>query len=277
VLERVPERRRLFERDGTTDVSPARLRLLGGLLLALLVGGSPGPAAAAAAPPPVMAVVPTCGPPAGNTADVVPYSIEVVARNLGIYGVYVVFNPGTKQQVFPEQPDETGSLLQVVRVAPVPAGTYTIEVQDLDHVTMASARFLVPCPAPPPSPSPSPSPPPSRFTPPPSVLNPTLTLTPVVGPPGTIVTVRGADFPPGTQVQVSWSEGIVSTAAAPITTDSSGAFTTTVLVFPHDTLGARVMTAVTLITPRSSLFGFASAPFLVVPGEVQPSDFAWRR
>jgi hypothetical protein len=253
-------------------LTPGRLRLLGGLLLALAVGGSPGPAAAAAAPPPVMAVVPACGHPAGNTATVVPYSIEVIARNLGIFGVYVVFNPGTAQQRFPEQPDQNGGLDVVVHVTPVPAGTYSIEVQDLDFASMTSAQFLVPCPTPPPSPSP----PPSRFTPPP-VLNPTLTLTPVVGPPGSIVTARGAGFPASTQVQVSWSQGIVSTVAAPITTDGSGAFTTKVLVFPHDTLGTRVMTAVSIVPPKSSLSAFASASFLVVAGEVQPSDFAWRR
>jgi hypothetical protein len=50
-----------------------------------------------------------------------------------------------------------------------------------------------------------------------------------------------------------------------------------VLVFPHDELGARVLTAVSLTRPDSALLGFASASFLVVPGEVQPSDFAWRR
>jgi hypothetical protein len=260
-------------------LNPARLRLLGGLLLALLVGTSPGSAAAAAAPPaPVMAVLPTCGRAATTqtSATVLTYSIQVIGRNLGIYGVYVVFNPGRAQQVFPEQPDESGSLDQMIHPTLVAPGTYTIEVQDLDNVTMASAQFLVPCP-PPPSPSPSPSSPPSQNTPPPRVLNPTLTLTPVVGPPGTIVTARGADYPANTQVQVSWSQGIVSTTAAPVTTDASGAFTTRVLVFPHDALGARVLTAVTLLTPRSVLFGFASASFLVVPGAVQPADFAWRR
>jgi hypothetical protein len=258
-------------------LSPARPRLLGWLLLALLVGMSPGSTAAAAAPPPVVAVVPTCGRAATTqtTAVVLTYSIEVVGRNLGIYGVYVVFNPGRAQQVFPEQPDESGSLVQTIHPTLVAPGTYTVEVQDLDNVTMASARFLVPCPAPPPSSSPSP--PPLQNTPPARVLNPTLRLTPVVGPPGTIVTARGADFPANTQVQVSWSQGIVSTTAAPITTDASGGFTTRVLVFPHDALGARVLTAVTLLTPRSLLFGFASASFLVVPGAVQPADFAWRR
>lgn len=258
-------------------MSPARPRLLVGLLLALLVGGSPA-SAAAAAPLPVMAVVPTCGRAASAQAAtvVVPYSIEVIARNLGIYGVYVVFNPGRAQQVFPEQPDEGGSLDQAIHPAPVAPGEYTIEVQDLDNVAMASARFLVPCPAPPPSPSPGPSPP-SRVSPLPRVLNPTLTLMPAVGPPGTIVTARGADFPLNTQVQVSWSQGIVSTTAAPITTDSAGTFTTRVLVFPHDALGTRVLTAVSLTLARTSLRAFASASFLVVAGQVQPADFASRR
>jgi hypothetical protein len=258
-------------------LSAARLRLLGGLLLALLVGGSPGSAAAAAAAPlPVMAVVPTCG--RAGTAQVstvvVPYTIEVIGRNLGIYGVSIVFNPGPAHRLSSAQPDQNGSLDQVIHVAPVPQGTYTIQVQDLDYVPMASTLFVVPCPTPTPV---SPSPPAVSPSAPPRVLNPTLTLSPAVGPPGTIVTARGADFPASTSVQVSWSQGIGGTTAAPITTDPSGGFTTTVLVLPHDALGTRVLTAVSVTPPKSSLFGFASASFLVVPGEVQPSDFSWRR
>jgi hypothetical protein len=38
-----------------------------------------------------------------------------------------------------------------------------------------------------------------------------------------------------------------------------------------------VLTAVSATPPKSSLLGFASATFLVVAGEVQPSDFSWRR
>jgi hypothetical protein len=253
-------------------LSPARRLLLGGLLLAVLVGGSPGSAAAAAQP--AMAVVPACGRPASaqTGAVVVPYSIEVIARNLGIYGVSIVFNPGAAQRVYPAQPDQNGSLDQVIHPAPVPAGTYTIEIQDLDNVPMASALFAVPCPPPQNTPSPSPGASPQAVR-----LNPTLTLTPLVGPPGTIVTARGAGFPPDMQVQVSWSQGIAGTTAAPIATDAAGTFTTRVLVFPHDALGRRVLTAVSLISPDSSLFALASASFLVVPGEVQPGDFAWRR
>jgi hypothetical protein len=264
-------------------LSAARLRLLGGLLLALLVGGSPGSAAAAAAPGQAsIAVMPTCerAGTAQVSTVVVPYTIEVIARNLGIYGVYIVFNPGPAQRLSSAQPDQNGSLDQVIHVAPVPAGTYTIQVQDLDYVPVASTLFVVPCPMPTPvGPSPpaaSPSAPP-RISPPPRVLNPTLTLSPAVGPPGTIVTARGADFPASTPVQVSWSQGIGGTTAAPITTDASGGFATTVLVLPHDALGTRVLTAVSVTPPKSSLFGFASASFLVVAGEVQPNDFSWRR
>jgi hypothetical protein len=250
---------------------------VGGLVLALLVGGSPGSAAAAAAAPvPVMAVVPTCG--RAGTAQVstvvVPYTIEVIGRNLGIYGVSIVFNPGPAHRLSSAQPDQNGSLDQVIHVAPVPPGTYTIQVQDLDYVPMASTLFVVPFPTPTPV---SPSPPAVSPSAPPRVLNPTLTLSPAVGPPGTIVTARGADFPASTSVQVSWSQGIGGTTAAPITTDPSGGFTTTVLVLPHDELGSRVLTAVSVTPPNRSLFGFASASFLVVPGEVQPSDFSWRR
>jgi len=249
-------------------------RLLGWLLPALLVGWNPGQAAAASAP--VMAVVPTCGPAANAQAGtVVPYSIDVIARNLGIFGVSIVFDPGPAQRVFLAQPDQNGSLDQVIRPAPVSPGTYTIQVRDLDFVPMASALFVVPCP-PPASPSPA-RPSPSPVVSPLSRAAPTLTLSPLVGPPGTIVTARGADFPASTQVQLAWSQGISGTSAAPIATDASGSFTTMVLVFPHDVLGARVLTAVPVAAPRSSPAGSASASFLVVVGEVQPRDFSWRR
>lgn len=109
------------------------------------------------------------------------------------------------------------------------------------------------------------------------MLDPTLTLTPAVGPPGTVTVAHGVDFPANVGVQLSSSQGIANTASTAIVTDGSGSFTATVLVCPHDELGARVLTAVSVMPPNSSLFGFASAAFLVVPGEVQPRDFAWRR
>jgi hypothetical protein len=109
------------------------------------------------------------------------------------------------------------------------------------------------------------------------VLNPTLTLTPAVGPPGTVTVAHGADFPPNIAIQLAWSQGISGTTPAALVSDGSGAFTTPVLVFPHDELGTRVLTAVSVVPPDSSLLGFASASFLVTPGVVQPRDFSWRR
>ena len=88
---------------------------------------------------------------------------------------------------------------------------------------------------------------------------------------------HGADFPPNVPIQLAWSQGIAGTTAGALTADGAGTFTTTVLVLPHDELGARVLTALSVQPPGSSLFGFASASFLVVPGAVQPRDFSWRR
>ena len=76
---------------------------------------------------------------------------------------------------------------------------------------------------------------------------------------------------------MAWSQGIAGTTPAAVTTDGSGAFTTTVLVLPHDELGTRVLTALSAPPPGSTQVGFASAFFLVTAGAVQPSDFSWRR
>jgi hypothetical protein len=278
-------------------LSLARRRLLGGLLAAVLVLASAGSAAAAAAPVPrSIAVRPDCGPvgtgpppsgpppPRSLTAAPPTYTIEVIGRGLPANSeADVVFNPGAAQQAFAGSIDGTGAEDDVIHPVTVPAGTYVVEVRPFTFsgettVPLPGARtlFTVPCPPPPPTPSPSPTPP-LRISPPPRVLNPTLTLTPPVGSPGTIVTARGADFPASVPVQLSWSQGIGGTTSAPITTDATGAFTTRVLVLPHDALGPRVLTAVSVTPPNSSLFGFASAAFLVVAGEVQPNDFSWRR
>jgi hypothetical protein len=225
------------------------------------------------------------------------YSITVLGRNLAANQEWtVVFNPGATQQSFGAASDGNGNLDVVINPVTVPAGTYTVDLQPVGFeeavVAGPRAQFVVPCPpAPVPTPTPTVSPtprqspsepgpsasasPPPRVSPPP-VLDSTLTLTPAVGPAGTIVVARGADFPPNVAVQVAWSQGIVSDAPSAITTDASGAFTTSVLVFPHDELGARVLTAVSAPPQGTTYIGFASASFLVVAGAVQPNDFSWR-
>lgn len=100
--------------------------------------------------------------------------------------------------------------------------------------------------------SPLPSPPPG--------FSPKITLAPAVGPPGTVVSVDGAGFPPASALVLVWSPGIGRTA---VTTDAHGAFTARqVLVFPKDQLGARKLTA--------DPFPGATAGFLVVPPPLAP-------
>lgn len=268
-----------------------RAWLLAAAALALLAPVLQAPAATALVPRPAstgpsVAVVPACGPaaPVSEVEAVVPYSIEVIGRNLGSFVTQVVFNPGPNESQFAAQV-QNGSLDQVIKPFPVAPGTYIVGIRiltDEGNVIIATAQFVVPCPPTPPArgtptPPPPASAPPGVVVTPPPVLNPTLTLTPAVGPPGTVVVARGADFPAGVPVQLGWNQGIAIENVAPVTTDSTGAFTETVLVLPHDELGSRLMTAVSVEPPNSSMFGFASAPFLVVPGEVQPRDFASRR
>jgi hypothetical protein len=289
-------------------LSGGRARLLGGLTVVLLAAAIPpadAAAAAAAAPVPSIAVQPNCGspgpgpPPPGSTSpgNRPTYTIQVIGRGLPAgQEADIVFNPGAAPQAYAGNIDQGGALDQVIHPYAMPAGTYAVEVQPFTfnvdggtvQLPVARTTFEVPCPPSPAGPSPSPggpslppvspsaSPPAGRGSPPP-VLNPTLTLSPAVGPPGTIVVARGSDFPANVAVQVGWSLGIVGTAPPAITTDAHGAFTTSVLVYPHDELGARVLTAVSVPPPGTTFIGFASASFLVVAGAVQPDNFTWRR
>jgi hypothetical protein len=90
--------------------------------------------------------------------------------------------------------------------------------------------------------------------------NPKLVLNPIVGPPGSIVTVTGTGFPANTPITISWS---VSTGSIVVTSDPHGnlAPTPLVLLVP-DVLGPRF--AVASSKPP------AKAAFLVVPGTAEP-------
>ena len=85
----------------------------------------------------------------------------------------------------------------------------------------------------------------------------------------------GAGFPAGGRVQLAWSQGILNPLLATVPTDINGAFSEQVLIFPHDGLGSRTLTATSIDVPSAP--ALASAPFLVVPGQFQPRDFTWRR
>lgn len=87
-----------------------------------------------------------------------------------------------------------------------------------------------------------------------------VTITPGLGPPGFVATVRGTGFPPGLAV-LSWLPGIGTSTAI---VGADGTFSGSLLVIPRDRLGMRLVVA-------TAGAATAKAPFLVVPGTVQPS------
>lgn len=98
--------------------------------------------------------------------------------------------------------------------------------------------------------------PPVPPVPPASV--PTLTVYPVLGPPGAVTLARGSGFPANTALTLVWQTGIGSTR---VTTDATGAFKVFILIFQHDQLGPRFLVPV----------GYnVKARFLVVPASVDP-------
>ncbi|MGW1766878.1 hypothetical protein ACWCQL_22770 [Streptomyces sp. NPDC002073] len=108
-----------------------------------------------------------------------------------------------------------------------------------------------------------------------TVRAPLLVLTPPLGPPGSVTQAHGSAFPPGATVRLRWSKG-VTVASAPVVVRADGTFTAPVLVLVQDALGERKLTA-THAVARAALFRPVPAPYLVVPGVLQPSDFQWRR
>ncbi|MBW5486633.1 DUF11 domain-containing protein, partial [Streptomyces bambusae] len=108
-----------------------------------------------------------------------------------------------------------------------------------------------------------------------TVRRPTLELSPPLGPPGSVTQAHGSQFPPGAPVDLRWSRG-VTVASAPVVAAADGTFSAPVLILVQDTLGERELTA-THAGGAPPLYSPVSAPYLVVPGVLQPSDFQWRR
>jgi hypothetical protein len=103
------------------------------------------------------------------------------------------------------------------------------------------------------------------------VLQPRLTMTPAVGPSGSVAAVTGRDFPPGTAVNLGWSRGI-NPPSRPVIVKRDGTFTAQALVFPSDSQGARGLHASGL-----RFGGVAEPQFLVVARTLSPPEFAGPR
>ena len=99
---------------------------------------------------------------------------------------------------------------------------------------------------------------------------PTIEVDPPLGRPGFLTTVKGRKFPPNARIRLAWSTGALGSTR--VRTDANGRFQARMLVFMHDLLGPRLLTART-----ETGYSKASADYLVVPGSQQPSGFLVRR
>lgn len=103
-----------------------------------------------------------------------------------------------------------------------------------------------------------------------TVLQPLVSVLPGVSRPGKAVLVFGEDMPPGTEVLLSWSKGIM-TAPGPYVVEDDGTFTQPVFVLRRDRLGKRRI-RVTSVTEDFSPVGaplLVAYPLMVPVGEIE--------
>ena len=197
-------------------------------------------------PCPALTLNPTCGS----------VGVPVAVHGEGFQSdvqVEISFTPpaGTKPLATPI-PKPDGTFDVTITVPPDPPGAYVVTAVQLRTQLTASAAFQIPC------------------------VKAAIKLLPTVGPPGTVTTVTGTGFPVGAVVKLSWSQGIPLTLAS-ITIGATQGFQLTLLIFPHDQLGLRHLSAAPDLSVTSApLFNIATADFLVVAGTSQPRDFSWR-
>jgi len=204
-------------------------------------------------PCPTLILKPDCG----SVGD----PIEVVGAGFRQdVAVGIAFTPstgGTPDAIAVPGADSTFNV--IVRVPQRPPGDYSIvATQTYANFARAipalvvTAAFKIPC------------------------VNAVIVLRPTVGPRGTVTTVVGTGFPPNAVVKLTWSHGIAISRPS-IHIDATQGFTITILIFPHDELGPRRLSAgPDLSVSTAPLFNIASADFLVVQGTEQPHDFSWR-
>ena len=97
---------------------------------------------------------------------------------------------------------------------------------------------------------------------------PKISISPKVGPAGTVVVVTGSNFAAGQPVALVWSAGITPQPLSPIVAGTDGSLHAQVLVIPHDVLGKRTLTATSVVNGTPGVP--ATGTFLVVPDTAQP-------
>ncbi len=104
---------------------------------------------------------------------------------------------------------------------------------------------------------------------------PTLKANPPLAPAGRVSQVTGTAFPPGQRVTLTL-DGMPTTTT--VVAGPDGGFVTPLLVLPHTYAGPRQLHATVTVSAGlpTPVTVALSVPFLVVPGTLQPPDFATR-
>jgi large repetitive protein len=103
---------------------------------------------------------------------------------------------------------------------------------------------------------------------------PSLAAVPPLGTPGFVTTAVGSGFPATTNVLLRWQPGLGSLL---VRTDTEGRLRIPVLVLSKDASGPRRLVALSRAADPGFRFAPVTAPFLVVPGSLEPSGFVERR
>lgn len=106
---------------------------------------------------------------------------------------------------------------------------------------------------------------------------PSLVFEPDLGPPGFVTMAVGRGFPTGEPIELVWAPGV---GRALVTAASDGSFRAPFLVHNRDRPGprsGRALLPANADRPADQLIEEPEAPFLVVPGTLQPADFVARR
>lgn len=99
---------------------------------------------------------------------------------------------------------------------------------------------------------------------------PTLTAAPPLAPAGQVSQLTGTGFPPNKQILLVL-DGMPGQTT--VTSDANGGFQAPLVILPHTSLGKRQVHATVQGVPNPVA---AATDFLVVPGTLQPPDFAQR-